>query len=65
MAEINSGNFSAPHEPGHIGNIIHRREQKLFQGPRPSPDSFAAYERVLPGAADRILKMPEVMIDDI
>jgi len=33
--------------------------QTLHQGPIPAPESFAAYERVLPGAADRILKMAE------
>jgi uncharacterized membrane protein len=58
MPDHTSGNVPA-RGPEHIGNIIHRREQALFQGPLPSPDAFAAYERVLPGAADRILKMAE------
>ena len=31
----------------------------LNQGPIPSPEAFAAYQRALPGAADRILKMAE------
>ena len=51
-------NANTPAEPAgarHIAQVIHQR----FQGPLPSPDSFAAYERVLPGAADRILKMAE------
>lgn len=30
-----------------------------YQGPLPPPSSFEHYERVLPGAADRILKMAE------
>ncbi|MDO5758979.1 MAG: DUF2335 domain-containing protein [Rhodobacterales bacterium] len=29
------------------------------QGPLPSPEVFAGYEHVLPGAADRILSMAE------
>src|SRR5262245_17502482 len=33
--------------------------QTLHQGPIPSPEAFEAYERVLAGAADRILKMAE------
>jgi uncharacterized membrane protein len=35
------------------------QETQIHQGPIPSPQDFAAYERVLPGAADRILKMAE------
>jgi len=30
-----------------------------YSGPIPSPDDFAGYNAVLPGAADRILKMAE------
>lgn len=30
-----------------------------YQGPLPPPSAFEHYERVLPGAADRILKMAE------
>jgi hypothetical protein len=33
--------------------------QMVHQGPIPSPEAFEAYERVLPGAADRILRMAE------
>ena len=32
---------------------------ELFQGPLPHVEDFAAYDRVLPGAAHRILKMAE------
>jgi hypothetical protein len=42
-----TSNVPAPRQPEHISNIIHRHEQTLFQGPLPSPDAFAAYERVL------------------
>ena len=42
------------------GQIVrHETQQTIYQGPLPKPDDFAAYERVLPGAADRILKMAE------
>jgi len=33
--------------------------QRFHQGPLPSPEDFAAYEAVLPGACDRILSMAE------
>src|SRR5258707_15759850 len=40
--------------------ILHQQHtQTLYQGPLPQPEDFANYERVLPGAADRILKMAE------
>ena len=39
--------------------VRHETQQTIYQGPLPSPEDFAAYERVLPGAADRILKMAE------
>lgn len=32
---------------------------EIYSGPIPSPESFEKYEKVLPGAADRILKMAE------
>ena len=35
------------------------QQTQIHQGPIPRPEDFAAYERVLPGAADRILKMAE------
>jgi uncharacterized membrane protein len=31
----------------------------VYRGPLPQPEDFAAYERVLPGAADRILRLAE------
>jgi uncharacterized membrane protein len=46
---------------GRGGDVVRRAQfqQTIHQGPLPAPESFAAYERVLPGAADRILKMAE------
>jgi uncharacterized membrane protein len=43
------------------GDLPHHAQfkQTIHQGPLPAPEAFAAYERVLPGAADRILKMAE------
>lgn len=35
------------------------QETHLFSGPIPHPDNFAQYEKILPGSADRILKMAE------
>jgi hypothetical protein len=42
---------------GARGNAVIQHQS--YSGPLPRPDDFAAYERVLPGAADRILKMAE------
>jgi uncharacterized membrane protein len=33
--------------------------ERVFQGPVPPPEYFRGYEEVLPGAADRILRMAE------
>lgn len=38
--------------------VIEHRES--YKGPIPRPDDFENYERILPGAADRILKMAEL-----
>ncbi len=35
------------------------RTEQSFSGPLPLPEHFAEYERILPGAAERILAMPE------
>jgi hypothetical protein len=48
----------APDGARHVGHIL-REERLHYQGPLPRPEDFAAYERVLRGAADRILKMAE------
>jgi uncharacterized membrane protein len=46
--------------PAPRGNAqLIQHTQTVHQGPIPAPESFAQYERVLPGAADRILKMAE------
>src|SRR5262245_30403851 len=36
-----------------------RHSQTIHQGPLPTPEAFERYNRVLPGAADRILRMAE------
>jgi uncharacterized membrane protein len=48
--------------------VPHTQVQKTvfsakFEGPLPTPDAFAGYENVLPGAAERILKMAESQAD--
>jgi uncharacterized membrane protein len=46
--------------PGQRGNTqLIQRTETLHQGPLPSPEAFEKYNLVLPGAADRILKMAE------
>ena len=59
MGGQNSGSAPTPHGPQHIGQVLHHRQQTLYQGPIPPVEDFAGYERILPGAADRILKMAE------
>ena len=39
--------------------LIIQQASSSFQGPIPHPDHFAQYNKVLPGAAERILKMAE------
>ena len=39
--------------------LIERERLTTFSGPLPDPDSFAKYESILPGSAERILKMAE------
>jgi uncharacterized membrane protein len=58
MPESNNRDARVPDGPRQVGHIL-REERRHYQGPLPRPEDFAAYERVLPGAADRILKMAE------
>ena len=58
MPKHNNPNAPVPGGPRQVGQIL-REEQIHYQGPLPQPEDFAAYERVLRGAADRILKMAE------
>jgi uncharacterized membrane protein len=59
MPGNNSRNSPAPQGPQHIGQVLHHRQETLFRGPIPPVEDFEGYERILPGAADRILKMAE------
>ena len=38
-------------------------EQRSYSGPLPAPEDFEAYEKVLPGATDRIMSMAEKSLD--
>lgn len=42
---------------------IVRESLVAFSGPIPPPEQFAQYEKILPGSADRILKMAEKQQD--
>ena len=44
----------APNQPPLFGAQL-----EVHQGPIPRAEDFAAYDRILPGAANRILKMAE------
>jgi uncharacterized membrane protein len=47
--------------PGQLANgqLVQHAQQTIYQGPLPRPEDFEAYDRVLRGAADRILRMAE------
>lgn len=41
------------------GKLLFRAAKQTFSGPLPHPEILAGYEKVCPGAADRIIKMAE------
>ena len=41
-----------------VSRVIHQ-EMTRHSGPLPAPETFSAYDKVLPGAAERILTMAE------
>lgn len=50
--------YSSPNKSGGNGSGLEIRAQH-FQGPIPPPDTLAKYEKIIPGAAERILAMAE------
>lgn len=52
-------NHPVPRKPGknHVAAVATHMES--YQGPLPHPEHFERYEVILPGAADRILRMAE------
>ena len=52
---------SSPSEESNSGNLRRHISTSVetFQGPIPPPNVLEAYERLVPGAAERILKMAE------
>ena len=40
-------------------HMIATQAETFFEGPLPPPDTLAQYEKILPGIADRIVKMAE------
>jgi uncharacterized membrane protein len=40
-------------------NILHAIVEQKFSGPIPHPDILAGYEKIVPGAAERIIQMAE------
>lgn len=61
-ADIDDVLASLPEEQREIiiGSMV--AMQKSYSGPLPAPEDFAAYEKTLPGATDRILKMAELSL---
>lgn len=45
--------------PEKQSQILQTVQTTLYSGPIPPPDAFADYDKVLPGAADRIMTMAE------
>lgn len=48
-----------PHSSGMQHGLAQHVVVESISGPLPSPDIIAGYDRILPGAADRIIKMAE------
>lgn len=46
-----------------LASTVFMMQMRSHSGPLPSPDTFDGYERVLPGAAERILVMAEKQQD--
>lgn len=62
--DLNAVLASLPHDKrAVIQSAIFAMEQRSFSGPLPAPEDFAEYERILPGATDRIMKMAEKQVD--
>ncbi len=56
-----SGNRHQPQRrAGNGGSIVRAERHELRAGPLPDAEEYARYEQVLPGAANRILKMGEL-----
>lgn len=53
----------APEQRQVIEGTLFALEQRSFSGPLPAPEDFEAYERVLPGSTDRIIRMAEQSLD--
>ncbi len=50
---------SIPQPPNLRGRVSTSLSMEAFQGPIPPPAVLESYERIVPGAAERILKMAE------
>lgn len=50
-----SGKILGQPQSGHVIQV----QQTQISGPIPAPEIIAGYERILPGSADRIIKMAE------
>lgn len=48
-----------PIEPQPQREVVRETSITAFSGPLPPPTVFEAYDKILPGAADRVLKMAE------
>lgn len=50
---------ASPHVPGVTKQLVMRQHHTLHSGPLPSPEIFQQYDVILPGAAERIMRMAE------
>ncbi len=58
--EVELGNSDSA---GLIRTSAHVEVQKVHEGPLPAPEDFARYEKVLPGAAERIMTLTESTVE--
>lgn len=52
-----------PEQRSVIEGTLFAMEQRSYSGPLPAPEDFEAYEKVLPGATDRIITMAEKSLE--
>lgn len=61
--QVDSESDEQPADADHKVSLTHQQIEYLRSGPLPVVSEFAGYDKVLPGAANRIMKMAEKSID--
>ena len=54
-----NGNKNLPNHPNQQGVVVRQTQTQMFSGPLPPPEALKKFDEVVPGAAERIIKMAE------